>query len=60
MKKVNLIRNFLVAAVAVGLIFQQVIAVHAAPGDLDPTFGIMGQLHDADTERRRSRQPERP
>lgn len=43
MKRENLIRNVLVAAFAIGLVFQQSISVVAAFGDVDATFGNNGQ-----------------
>lgn len=46
MKRESSIHKLLIAAFAVGLVFQQVIAVKAAPGDLDTTFGVGGVATD--------------
>lgn len=44
MKRESLIHKFLIAMVVVGLVFQQAIMIHAAPGDLDTTFGSGGAV----------------
>ncbi len=48
MKQGNLINNFLAIAFAAGLFFQCEIAVRAAPGGPDYTFGFLGVKIDND------------